>query len=64
MERRWLQLATAINLPKSLRAFTTPISDRYRSEYAPRVMRETVIVALACFLIAIMAAALIVQFVP
>jgi hypothetical protein len=56
---------TVINLPKSSRALANPSSDRYKSRLAARiVMREIVIVALACFLIGIMAAAVIVQLVP
>ena len=64
MERRCCGLPTAINLPKSSKALGKLVSDRYRKKSTRVVMREIAIAALACFLIAIMAAALIVQFVP
>ena len=60
---------TAINLRKSRRAFAKPYliaqsRTEPRAATADYSMREIVIVALACFLIGIMATALIVQLVP
>jgi hypothetical protein len=56
---------TATNLRNSSSALASPsLIARSRNKPARVVMREIVIVAVACFLIGIMASALIVQLVP